>query len=257
MMARVVILAVCLLWGGAAVASPDLAGFAFQQMPGNQVPLDAVLRDAAGQSVRFGELIADRPAILVLGYFHCPTLCGVVRANLMDALSHARVTPARYSLIVLSIDPAETPADALDAERKDTARAGLTSAPASWHYLTGDADQVRLIENAVGFHARFDSQLRQFLHPAGLVVLTAGGTISSYLLGVDYHAGDLDLALTRAGTGGVAKAALPILLLCFHYDPSTGRYSLAIIKLLELACALTVLTVGGLIALAVLRERRS
>lgn len=256
MMVRAIFLALCLLWPVAAIASPDLAALAFQQKPGNQVPLDAMLRDDGGQPVRFGDLIGQ-PVILALGYFHCPTLCGVVRANLIDALSHSNVAPARYSLIVLSIDPSETPADALDAQRKDAARAGLTSAPPSWHYLTGHADQVRLIEDAVGFHTRFDSQLRQFLHPTGLVVLTARGTISSYLLGVDYRAGNLDLALTRARGGGIEKAALPILLLCFHYDPSTGRYSLAIIKLLELGCALTVLTVGGMITLAVLRDRRT
>jgi protein SCO1/2 len=246
----------CLLCPGAVVASP-LAAFAFQQRPGNQVPLNAMLRDTGGQPVSFGGLIAGQPVILALGYFHCPTLCGVVRANLMDALSHASVAPARYSLVVLSIDPAETPTDALDAERKDAAQAGLTSPPATWHYLTGSADQLSLVENAVGFHTRFDPQLLQFLHPTGLVILTARGTVSSYLLGVDYRPGDLGLALTRARTGGVEKAALPILLLCFHYDPSTGRYSLAIVKVLEIGCVLTVLTVGGLIGATLLRERRA
>ena len=257
MTVRSVFFALSLLWSGTALATPNLAAFAFQQKPGNQVPLNAVLRDDGGQHVRFGNLISGQPVILALGYFHCPTLCGVVRANLMDALSRGNVAPKRYSLVVLSIDPAETPADALDAEHKDIAQAGLTTPPASWHYLTGSADQVRLVEDAVGFHTRFDPQLRQFLHPTGLVVLTALGRISSYLLGVDYQPGDLDLALTRARDGGVEKAALPILLLCFHYDPSTGKYSLAIIKLLELGCGLTVLTVGGLIGITLLRERRT
>ena len=256
MTARAIFLALSMLWPGAVIASP-LASLAFQQRPGNQVPLDAVLRDDGGQPVRLRDLVAGQPVILALGYFHCPTLCGVVRANLMGALSNAKLAPAHYSLVVLSIDPAETPADALDAERKDVALAGLTSRPTSWHYVTGSEDQVQLVEDAVGFRPRFDPELRQFLHPTGLVVLTARGTISSYLLGVDYQAANLHLALVRARSGGIEKAALPILLLCFHYDPITGRYSLAILKLLELGCVLTLLTVGGMIALALLRERRA
>ena len=107
--------------------------------------------------------------------------------------------------------------------------------PPRWHYLTGGADAVRAIEQAVGFRARFDPALRQFLHPAGLVILTSRGVVSSYLLGVGYRPGDLRAAVTRAGEGGVAKAALPVLLLCFHFDPTTGRYTLAVTRLLQLA----------------------
>jgi protein SCO1/2 len=64
------------------------------------------------------------------------------------------------------------------------------------------------------------------------------------------------VAVTRAGQGSIARAALPVLLLCFHYDPSTGHYTLAITKILQLACLLTMLTLGGTIALALRRERR-
>jgi protein SCO1 len=112
------------------------------------------------------------------------------------------------------------------------------------------------VEQSVGFRARFDPALRQFLHPAGLVILTAQGAVSSYLLGVGYRPGDLRAAVTRAGEGGLAKAALPVLLLCFHYDPVTGRYTLAVTRLLQLAAGITVLTLGGTIALALRRERR-
>jgi protein SCO1/2 len=82
------------------------------------------------------------------------------------------------------------------------------------------------------------------------------GVVSSYLLGVGYRPGDLRAAVTRAGEGGVAKAALPVLLLCFHFDPTTGRYTLAVTRLLQLAGGLTVLTIGGTIALALRRERQ-
>ena len=79
--------------------------------------------------------------------------------------------------------------------------------------------------------------------------------VSSYLLGVGYRPGDMRVAVTRADRGGVAQAALPVLLLCFHYDPATGRYTLAIMKLLRLAAGITVITMGGTLFLAFRRGR--
>ena len=48
---------------------------------------------------------------------------------------------------------------------------------------------------------------------------------------------------------------MPVLLLCFNYDPATGRYTLAIVKLLRLFAVLTVLTIAVTLYLAFRRER--
>jgi protein SCO1/2 len=40
-----------------------------------------------------------------------------------------------------------------------------------------------------------------------------------------------------------------VLLLCFHFDATTGRYTLAIEKVLRLMGLLTVATLGGLMIL--------
>ncbi len=137
--------------------------------------------------------------------------------------------------------------------RSDLAAFPSFGAGAGWHFLTGSAPAIGALERAVGYHSRYDLSLKQFIHPAGLVLISPSGVISSYLLGVGYQPGDLRAALVRARAGGIAKAALPILLICFHYDSNTGRYSLAIVKLLRLAGAVTVLMI--LVLLALLRRR--
>ncbi len=241
------LLASLLLPAGARATDDDLAAFAWRQQPGTALPLGTALRDEAGRDVTLGQAFAGPPIILDLGYFHCPALCGVVRADLVSALLASGLAPGRdYRLVALSIDPAETPDDAAHAKAADLAQAGLTDG-ADWHYWTGPAPSVAAVAGAVGFRSRFDPQLKQFLHPAGIVVLTGAGRVSSYLLGVGYSGGDLRAAVLRAGTGGVAQASLPVLLLCFHYDPATGRYTLAIEKVLRLLAALTVLTLAGLL----------
>ena len=238
-------------------AAPAADSFAYHEQPGNAVPLDLPLQDETGRDVTLRAITANRPVILALGYFHCPNLCGVVRNDLFQALSDSGLrAPQDYTLLALSIDPAETAADALAAKRQDTARFPLPGAAQAWHYLTGPPSSVQAISQAVGFRSQYDGQLRQFLHPTGLVFLTPKGTISGYLLGVGYRAGDLRLDVIRARNGGIAKAALPVLLLCFHFNPSTGRYTLAITKVLQITGGLTVLTVAGLMALAFRREKQ-
>jgi protein SCO1/2 len=231
----------------------DLSGFAYDQRTGNQVPLATKFVDDDGNTISLGQALGHRPAILAVGYFHCPNLCGLVRDDLMNALPRMDAGQA-YGLVVLSIDPTETFGDALSARAADVVRFGHPGETAGWHYLTGSAASILAVSEAVGFKARYDAATKQFLHPAGLVFLTGAGTVSGYLLGLGYQPSDVGLGITRAANGATARA-LPILLLCFHYDPTTGRYTLAIMRILQLGAALTILVVGGTVSLALRRER--
>jgi protein SCO1 len=247
-------LLIILLLSPDARAATGLSEFAYDQRLGDQVPLATVFKDQQGRAVTLQQALGHRPTILALGYFHCPNLCGLVRADLMNALSRLGAAP-NYNLVVLSIDPSETPADALSARAADTDRFDPPNAAEQWHYLTGSAPGIQAVTSAVGFRSRFDASEKQFLHPAGIVFLTGAGTVSSYLLGLGYQPSDVGLGITRAANGVTARA-LPVLLLCFHYDPATGRYTLAIMRILQLGAALTILVIGGTVLLAMRRERR-
>ena len=245
---RACLLGLALLTTGAAGPGvpENPADFAWKMHPGAQAPLDATLRDEAGRAVKLGDLIAHQPVILDLGYFHCPALCGITRADLFKALETSGLKGGKdYDLISVSIDPAETPQDAARAKKADLEQAPFATG-AGWHYLTGAAPAIAAITSAVGFRARYDPEFKQFLHPAGLVVLTPSGTVSRYLQGIGYSGGDLRAAVSQANAGAIAQAASPILLLCFHYDAATGRYTLAIEKVLQVMGVVTILTIGGL-----------
>ena len=85
--------------------------------------------------------------------------------------------------------------------------------------------------------------------------MSAQGVVSNYLLGVGYTPVEVRSALHSAGVGRIAAAAAPLLLICFHFDPTTGRYSLQILKVLRLAGILTVLTIALVVFLLFRRER--
>ncbi len=242
-----------LLMPGAARAETP-ADFAWVQHPGTRLPLQVPLRDEAGQAVRLADMLRGAPVILDIGYFHCPSLCGAVRSDLYGALQASGLASGSdYTLVSVSIDPAETPADAARAKQADLAQSPRAR-PVDVHYLTGPASSLAAITGAVGFRARYDAAYKQFLHPAGVVVLTKAGRVSAYLLGVGYTGGDLRAAVLRAGDGGIAEAALPILLLCFHFDSTTGRYTLDVERVLRLGAGLTILTIAGLL-IALHRKR--
>ncbi len=249
-------LAGIMLLTASSARAEDLSAFAFDQQPGALVPLDQPLQAEDGRTVTLRQVGQGRPMLLVLGYFHCPNLCGVVRDDLFSALSQSHLAAARdYELVAVSIDPAETAADAARAKADDMARYPLPSAGEGWHFLTAGAAGTAALQAAVGFHSRFDSAAAQFLHPSGLVLLTPAGAVSGYILGVGYQPAELERGVQQASAGVIGPAASAVLLLCFHYDPVTGRYSLAITKLLRIAAALVVLTLGVTLVVAHRRDR--
>jgi protein SCO1 len=250
------LLAALLLGSAPRAQALDLTDLAFTQKQGTVLPLSARFRDGTGQERSLGAFLDGKPAVLALGYYNCPNLCGTEREDMLQALSESGLaTPDDYTLIFASIDPTETVQAAAQAERDDLARHPTRGAERGWHFLVGSPDAVRALAEATGFHARYDTQLKQYLHPIGLVFATPAGTVSGYVLGVGYGAGDVRQAVRHAAAGERVSAS-PILLLCFHYDSTTGRYTLAVEKLLRFGAALTVLTLGTALAMAHLRRRQ-
>ncbi len=246
-----------MLLASGAAAGPDVSGLGFSPQPGTSLPKGAALVEADGRAVTLGTLLGERPVLLVLGYFNCPSLCGVVRDDLFTALAGSGLAASRdYTLLFVSIDPAETPADAERALRDDMARYPAPGAAQGWHFLTGGPAALAAVEASIGWRSRFDAGLKQFLHPAGVVVATPAGVVSGALMGVGYQAGDLRAKVVEARDGGLEQAIQPVLLLCFHYDAVTGRYSVAILKLLRLGAVLTMLLIGAMFGLLRWREWR-
>lgn len=258
MMRCLLLLAIVLMPFAGHAGAPDLSGYRWVQHPGATLPPQGVFRDDLARLVHLTELAQGRPLILALGYYHCPNLCGLARTVLLSAIDAAKLVAGHdYSLAVVSIDPNETTSDARAAKRADITAFPLPGAARDWHYLTGTQNVLSTLTDAVGYAGHFDPALKQFVHPTGIVVITPAGTVSSYLLGLGYHPGDLRVALAQANRGTVRAAAVPVLLLCFHYDATTGRYTLSILKLLKLAAALTLVTVAGLGLLLFRRERQA
>lgn len=227
------------------------------QKPDARVPLDLPFTDASGAQVTLRTLAQGKPLVIAPVLHRCPNICGVTLSGLAQAVRAQSFVPGtNFALVAFGIDPKE----GVDAAQEDLAalrkrfpqlrRSGV-------HALTGTAENVAAVTQALGYRYAWDKEIGQYAHVAAVAVLTADGRLSHWLYGLTPTPTDLKLALTEAGEGQLGTFGDQILLLCYHYDPTTGRYGSLVSWLLRVGGGVTVALGVGLIGLAVLRERRA
>jgi protein SCO1/2 len=227
-----------------AQQQPPTKDVTFEQRLGETVPMDVTFHDETGTTITFGNLLKDKPAVLVLGYQRCPKLCAVVLANLVERLRNVSFEVGKdFSVIDLSIDPREDPEMGRVAQTAAVERYGRGTT-AGWHFLTGREESIRAVANAVGFRYRYDREKREFEHPSGVILLTPDGKVARYLFGIEYRPSDLRLGLVEASQGTISSPVDRVLLLLCNYDPQTGRYTPLAMGILRGAAIVTVLIVG-------------
>jgi protein SCO1/2 len=232
--------------GPPASAKPAiLSDIGIDQRLNEQLPLDLTFRDENGKQARLGDYFGRRPVVLALVYYECPMLCTQVLNGLVRTLRVLSFDAGReFDVVAVSFDPGEGPGLAhakKEAYVKDYGRAATAG---GWHFLTGDPDSIAKLTRAVGFRYAYDEKLDQFAHGAAIMVLTPSGVVSRYLYGIEYAPRDLRLGIVEASKGAVGTIADQVLLLCYHYDPSTGRYSFMVLTLVRIGGLLTLVALG-------------
>ncbi|MDR3765073.1 MAG: SCO family protein [Acidobacteriota bacterium] len=240
------------------VAPPGLEGIGLDQRLNEQVPLDLTFRDEQGRTVKLGDYFhPGRPVVLNLVYFQCPMLCTEVLNGLTSALKVIKFVPGKeFEVVTVSIDPRETPQLAATKKAGYLKKLGNPDAAAGWHFLTGQQPQITALASAVGFRYRYDPKLDQFVHTAGIMLITPEGRVAQYYYGVEYSARDMRLGIVEASHNKIGTLTDQVLLYCYHYDPSTGKYGATITNILRLAGLATVLVLGGAIVVMFRQEKR-
>jgi protein SCO1/2 len=227
--------------GASAQSTPAyLKNAGLDQRLGTQIPLNLHFRDSNGVDAPLGRYFTRKPVALALVYFKCAMLCPQVQHGLASALAQTGYAPARdYDVLVASIDPTDTPADAATARQKFVAQLGGDVPADSVHFLTGAQPEITALANSVGFHyVRVpgpDGKMTQFAHSSVIMIATPEGKLSKYLAGVEYQPRDVRLALLEASDHRIGSATDLILLYCCSYSPGEGRYTVSVLRVLGLA----------------------
>ncbi len=223
---------------------PQLEGSEIIPKLGNAVPMATKLLDEDGKLVALKDVLAtDKPTLLMLGYWECPTLCSFVLNATTESLGGVEGLQAGidYNVVAVGVDPSETPglakkkqANYLAALAKAQGKASLPTS--TWRFLTAPQDEgflkdkrestaVRALADAVGFGYRWDVQTETYAHGAGIFFISPDGTLSRTLWGIQFRSKDVRLAIVEAGQGLVGTVVDRVILSCFQFGPE-GQYSM-------------------------------
>lgn len=214
---------------------------------GTMAPLDGTFQQEDGKTIPFSAMFdGKRPTVLVLAYYGCPMLCGLVLKGVSDTLQRLDWAPGdHYRIVTISIDPKED-AELAAAKKKSILGAATNAvfraaAEKNWHFLVGKAGSEKRVADAMGFRYKWDPEEKQWAHGAAIFFLSPTGKLTRVLFGLDFPPQDVKLSLLEAGEGKVGTLAEKLLLFCYHYDPKGNKYAILATRLMSLGGAVTVI----------------
>ena len=223
-----------------------------------KLPLELEFRDEHGRVVKLGDYFDGvKPVVLTLNYYQCPMLCGLQLNGLLDGLKELEWTPGQeFELVTVSINPLETPALAAEKKQNYISRYGRPSAAKGWHFLTGREPEIRRLAETLGFGYTYDRSTGEYAHAAAIMVTTPDARVARYLYGIEYPPRRLRLALLEASEGEIGNTLDQLIMYCFHYDPSSRRYSPVAMNIMRLGAGATAIVLGLTLGGYWLREAR-
>jgi protein SCO1/2 len=228
-----------------------LKGIDVQEHLEQVVPGHLTFTDDQGRTVLYDEVVrGGLPTILTMNYSDCPMLCSLMLNALMQSMKQLDLTLGRdYRIVTVSLNPGESHQKASDTKAKYLAQYARPDAPREgWTFLTGSAANIQAVANTLGITYNYNEKRDEYVHPAVLVVATPGGVLSRYLYGLEYHPKTLRLSLIEASQGKIGSSIDRLILYCFHYDASEGRYAPVAMNIMRVSGSAGALALGGLLA---------
>jgi protein SCO1 len=237
-----------------AAAMPE---YTIEQRLGDKIPLDLEFRDETGKTVKLGNYFGDKPVILVLAWYRCPRLCSLLLNGVVEGLQPIGYEIGKdFTVVTVSIDPRETPELAAEKKRNLVERYGRPGSSAGWHLLTGEEKSIKSLADAVGYRYGYDAKRDLFGHASGIMMLSQDGTLTRYFYGVSFPSRELRFGLEDSAAGKIGSPIeQPLRMLCFAYDPATGKYSFLTMRVVRLLAGISALGLAVYLARAWYRER--
>jgi protein SCO1/2 len=221
------------------------------------LPLDLTFRNEAGETVKLGDYFGKKPVLISLVYYECPMLCTLVLNGELKALRALDFTVGKeFEAVTVSFDPKDTPEQATAKKANYLEKYERTGAEKGWHFLTGDQENVKKLADAIGFKYAYVEETGEYAHSSGIMIATPDGKMSKYFYGIEYSARDLRLGLVDAADGKIGSLVDQIQLFCFHYDPLTGKYGVAIMRIIRVAGTAMVLLLAGFVYWSLRSEKK-
>ena len=174
-------------------------------------------------------------------------LCTVINDGMIESLQELRFNVGtRLQRHRVSIDPHETPEvrGGEEARVSEALRAAGAERGLAFSYRRSKA-RSRNSTNEAGF--RFTPLIRHYMSMPIQAALSSSrpeGRISRYFFGVNFDPNELRSAIIAASKGQNGSVIKQLILLCYHYNPITGKYGALVLTVLR------VLGIGTVLRLA-------
>ncbi len=218
---------------------------------GTAVPHGLAFKDENGKSVTLGQYFDGKhPVILTFNYSNCPMLCSLMLNGLLRGLKELSYTPGNeFRIVTVSIDHRETPEHALKTKRRYMAEYARPGAEQGWSFLTGNEEAVRAYARALGFGFAYNESRKEYAHPSAMAVVSPDGRIMRYLYGIEYPPSKLKLSLLEATQGKIGNPFDRLILYCFHYDATEGRYAPVAANIMRVGAGIALLVLASFLTL--------
>ncbi len=249
--------------GGASYdqLSTTTQGVEVDEHLGRTLPLELDFLNSEGKRVFLRDYFTDtnKPAIVVMVYYHCPVACQVVMQKLATCLEDVDLRIGKdFRVLYFSFDPTETPKDAAEAKAPFIAGykgGGGADVVRDWQFHTTLGESSRQLAEAMGFRYRPIAN-GQFAHPLALFVVSPDGKLTRYIHGLDYPPRDIKLSLIDASAGRLSSGLGDRFMgLCFKYDAKSGKYVKLSKRIMQITGAVMVVGLTTLIGTLLVTER--
>ncbi len=224
-----------------------------------ELPLDAKFKDETGKDVTLGDYFhSERPVLLAIVYYDCPMLCTQVLNGMTSALGVLKFTAGKeFDVVAISIDPRETPEIAAAKKKTYIQRYRRPGSEDAFHFLTGQQPAITAVTKAAGFRYVWDEKTQQYAHASALILVTPEGKIAQYYYGIEYSPKDMRLGMIEASKDRIGNLADQIVLYCYHYDPTTGKYGAMLMNVVRAGGVFTVLLLVGFMFISIRHEKHA
>jgi protein SCO1/2 len=225
---------------------------------GERVPESLPFKDQDGKPVTLGQYLHDGvPVIVTFNYSSCPMLCSLQLNGFVDALKQLDFSPGKeFRIVTVLLDPKETNETAHRFRARYLSQYNRPGTEQGWTFLTGSDESIRALAKAVGFSYNYNEVRQEYVHPAAIALLSPEGKVARYLYGLEYPEKTLRLGLVEASEGRVGTSLDRLILFCFHYDSSEGRYSPIATRIMQLAGGISVVILAGFLTILIRRDKK-
>jgi len=221
-------------------------------------PVDLGFSDEDGHPVMVHDFFDGRvPVILTLNYSNCPMLCSLQLHALLEGLKKLDWSIGKdYRIVTVSLDPTETVELAHRTKARYMAQYGRPGSESGWHFLHGSENNVKAYAKALGISYQYNEARKEYVHPATIVLATPSGKIDRYLYGLDYPEKTLRLSLVESSEGKIGTTVDQLILFCFHYDATEGRYAPVARNIMRAGGGATVFVLAGFLTVLWRRDKK-